>query len=161
MLNLEGAGPLGMKPTAKPSASVSAADYLERPEVTRRDSNSMESRPALKNDVPIHLLSATNQIQKPTLLTKQQIPTKLATLTKSGRDKSARGKASHRTESSGQWKTICHHSSGVFHGYSTCTTVMYNMRVGKTSPACSIRQLSKHRELSDLIIFMLCRCNKR
>lgn len=100
MQNLEGAGQLGIKPTAKPSASVSAADYLERPEVTRRDSNCMEPRPALKNDVPIHLLSATNQIQKPTLLTKQQIPTKLATLTKSGRDKSARGKASHRTESS-------------------------------------------------------------
>ncbi|XP_040273731.1 rho guanine nucleotide exchange factor 18 isoform X1 [Bufo bufo] len=100
MQNLEGAGHLGMKPSAKTSASVSAADYLERPEVTRRDSNSMESRPALKNDVPIHLLSATNQIQKPSLLTKQQIPTKLATLTKSGRDKSGRGKASHRTESS-------------------------------------------------------------
>ncbi|XP_071969996.1 rho guanine nucleotide exchange factor 18 isoform X2 [Engystomops pustulosus] len=98
--NLEVAGHVAPKPTAKPSASMSAADYLEKPEVTRRDSNSMETRPALKNDVPIHLLSATNQIQKPTLLTKQQIPTKLATLTKSGRDKSGRGKASHRTESS-------------------------------------------------------------
>ncbi|CAJ0962025.1 unnamed protein product [Ranitomeya imitator] len=96
MQNLEGAS---MKPTAKSTASVSAADYLERPEVTRRDSTSMEARPALKNEVPIHLLSATNQIQKPTLLTKQQIPTKLATLTKSGRDKSSRGK-SHRTDSS-------------------------------------------------------------
>ncbi|XP_077129657.1 rho guanine nucleotide exchange factor 18 isoform X3 [Ranitomeya variabilis] len=95
MQNLEGAS---MKPTAKSTASVSAADYLERPEVTRRDSTSMDARPALKNDVPIHLLSATNQIQKPTLLTKQQIPTKLATLTKSGRDKSSRGK-SHRTDS--------------------------------------------------------------
>ncbi|XP_056426375.1 rho guanine nucleotide exchange factor 18 [Hyla sarda] len=100
MQNVEGAGQLVMKPAAKTSASVSTADYLERPEVTRRDSNSMDTRPALKNDVPIHLLSATNQIQKPTLLTKQQIPTKLATQTKSGRDKSSRGKASHRTESS-------------------------------------------------------------
>ncbi|XP_073542392.1 rho guanine nucleotide exchange factor 18-like isoform X2 [Phyllobates terribilis] len=97
MQNLEGAG---MKPTTKNTASVSAADYLERPEVSRRDSTSMEARPALKNDVPIHLLSATNQIQKPSLLTKQQIPTKLATLTKSGRDKSSRGKTSHRTDSS-------------------------------------------------------------
>ncbi|XP_075208654.1 rho guanine nucleotide exchange factor 18 [Anomaloglossus baeobatrachus] len=97
MQNLEGAS---MKPTAKNTASMSAADHLERPEVTRRDSTSMDARPALKNDVPIHLLSATNQIQKPTLLTKQQIPTKLATLTKSGRDKASRGKASHRTESS-------------------------------------------------------------
>ncbi|XP_075719304.1 rho guanine nucleotide exchange factor 18 [Rhinoderma darwinii] len=100
MQNLEGAGQLVMKPTAKTSASVSAADYLERPEVTRRDSNAMDARPASKNYVPIHLLSATNQIQKPALHTKQQIPTKLATLTKSGRDKSSRGKASHRTESS-------------------------------------------------------------
>ncbi|XP_069834032.1 rho guanine nucleotide exchange factor 18 isoform X2 [Dendropsophus ebraccatus] len=100
MQNLEGGGQLVMKPTAKPSASVSAADYLERPEVTRRDSNSMETRPTLKKDVPIHLLSATNQIQKQTSLTKQQIPTKLATQIKSGRDKSTRGKASHRSESS-------------------------------------------------------------
>ncbi|KAG9480483.1 hypothetical protein GDO78_012116 [Eleutherodactylus coqui] len=99
MQNLEGAGQLVIKPTAKSSASVSSADYLERPEVTRRDSNSMEIRPTLKNDVPIHLISATNQIQKPSLLTKQQIPTKLATLTKSG-GRSTRGKASHRTESS-------------------------------------------------------------
>ncbi|KAM3938942.1 LOW QUALITY PROTEIN: rho guanine nucleotide exchange factor 18 [Leptodactylus fuscus] len=98
--NLESASPVVMKQTAKSGTPVSSVDYLERPEVTRRDSNSMELRPALKNEVPIHLLSATNQIQKPTLSTKQQIPTKLATLTKSGRDKSTRGKASHRTESS-------------------------------------------------------------
>nr|DBA28591.1 TPA: hypothetical protein GDO54_008920 [Pyxicephalus adspersus] len=100
MQSLEGAGQLVMKPLSKTSASVSAADYLERPEVMRRDSNSTDTRPALKNDVPIHLLSATNQIQKQALPTKQQIPTKLAALSKSGKEKASRGKASHRTDSS-------------------------------------------------------------
>ncbi|CAI9536195.1 unnamed protein product [Staurois parvus] len=99
MQSLEGASQLVMKPLTKTSASVSAADYLERPEVMRRDSSSTDTRPALKNDVPIHLLSATNQIQKQPLLAKQQIPTKLA-LSKSGKEKSGRGKASHRTDSS-------------------------------------------------------------
>ncbi|XP_075060780.1 rho guanine nucleotide exchange factor 18 [Mixophyes fleayi] len=98
--NGEGTSQLVMKPTAKSSASVSAADYLDRPEVTRRDSSATDLRPAMKNDVPIHLLSATNQLQKQALLTKQQIPTKLAALTKSGKEKTGRGKASHRTESS-------------------------------------------------------------
>ncbi|KAM4706790.1 LOW QUALITY PROTEIN: rho guanine nucleotide exchange factor 18 [Discoglossus pictus] len=99
MLNLEGPGQMVMKPTAKATASVSAADYLERPELTRRDSSATECRPTLKNDVPIHLLSATNQIQKQAAV-QQQIPTKLAALTKGGREKSSRGKASHRTDSS-------------------------------------------------------------
>lgn len=90
-----------INPLAKTSASVSAADYLERPEVMRRDSSCTDTRPALKNDVPIHLLSATNQIQKQVLPTKQQIPTKLAALSRSGKEKPGRGKASHRTDSSG------------------------------------------------------------
>lgn len=102
MQSLEGAGQLVMKPSAKTSASVSSADYLERPEVMRRDSSSNDTRPALKNDVPIHLLSATNQIQKQAFPTKQQIPTKLAALSKSGKEKVGRGKASHRTDSSGK-----------------------------------------------------------
>ncbi|PIO27763.1 hypothetical protein AB205_0221680, partial [Aquarana catesbeiana] len=97
--SLEGASHL-MKPLTKTSASVSAADYLERPEVMRRDSSSTDTRPALKNDVPFHLLSAMNQLQKQTLPTKQQIPTKLAALSKSGKEKPGRGKASHRTDSS-------------------------------------------------------------
>ncbi|KAM4807837.1 LOW QUALITY PROTEIN: rho guanine nucleotide exchange factor 18 [Rhinophrynus dorsalis] len=100
VMGLEGHGQLVMKPTAKTSASMSAADYLERPEVSRRDSSGTENRPALKNEVPIHLLSATNQIQKQAALTKQQIPTKLAALTKGSREKPGRGKPSHRTESS-------------------------------------------------------------
>nr|XP_060641729.1 rho guanine nucleotide exchange factor 18 [Anolis sagrei ordinatus] len=53
---------------------------------------------ALKNEVPLHLLSATNQIQKQAAV-QQQIPTKLATFTKSSSSKGPRG-PSHRTDSS-------------------------------------------------------------
>ncbi|KAM9330552.1 rho guanine nucleotide exchange factor 18 [Gastrophryne carolinensis] len=99
MASLEGGSNLVMKPVTT-SLSVSAADYPERPEVIRRDSSSTDVRPTIKNDVPIHLLSATNQIHKQALLAKQQIPTKLAALSRTGKEKSGRGKASHRTESS-------------------------------------------------------------
>ncbi|NXG77039.1 ARHGI factor, partial [Baryphthengus martii] len=90
-------------PASKTSVrvSVSGLDYLERPDLVRRDSTTLESRPvlALKNEVPIHLLSATNQIQKPAAV-QQQIPTKLATFTKGSKEKSGKNKASHRTDSS-------------------------------------------------------------
>ncbi|NWS61977.1 ARHGI factor, partial [Chunga burmeisteri] len=90
-------------PTLKTSVRVSVAgmDYLERPDLVRRDSTTLENRPvlALKNEVPIHLLSATNQIQKPAAV-QQQIPTKLATFTKGSKEKSGKNKASHRTDSS-------------------------------------------------------------
>ncbi|NXF51971.1 ARHGI factor, partial [Oceanites oceanicus] len=81
--------------------SVSGMDYLERPDLARRDSTNLENRPvlALKNEVPIHLLSATNQIQKPAAV-QQQIPTKLATFTKGSKEKGGKNKASHRTDSS-------------------------------------------------------------
>ncbi|NXX47187.1 ARHGI factor, partial [Tricholaema leucomelas] len=81
--------------------SVPGLELLERPELARRDSASLESRPALalKNEVPIHLLSATNQIQKPAAV-QQQIPTKLATFTKGSKEKGGKNKASHRTDSS-------------------------------------------------------------
>ncbi|GAB0200629.1 rho guanine nucleotide exchange factor 18 [Grus japonensis] len=81
--------------------SVSGMDYLERTDLVRRDSTTLENRPvlALKNEVPIHLLSATNQIQKPAAV-QQQIPTKLATFTKGSKEKGGKNKASHRTDSS-------------------------------------------------------------
>uniref|UniRef100_A0A8D2P7I0 Rho guanine nucleotide exchange factor 18 n=1 Tax=Zosterops lateralis melanops TaxID=1220523 RepID=A0A8D2P7I0_ZOSLA len=81
-------------------SSVAGLEYLERPELTRRDSTTLETRPSLKNEVPIHLLSATNQIQKPAAV-QQQIPTKLATFTKGSKEKGGKSKASHRTDSSG------------------------------------------------------------
>ncbi|NXP40926.1 ARHGI factor, partial [Leiothrix lutea] len=80
-------------------SSVAGLEYLERPDLARRDSTTLETRPSLKNEVPIHLLSATNQIQKPAAV-QQQIPTKLATFTKGSKEKGGKSKASHRTDSS-------------------------------------------------------------
>ncbi|NXA89625.1 ARHGI factor, partial [Melanocharis versteri] len=80
-------------------SSVAGLEYLERPDLARRDSTTLENRPSLKNEVPIHLLSATNQIQKPAAV-QQQIPTKLATFTKGSKEKGGKNKASHRTDSS-------------------------------------------------------------
>ncbi|NWY74545.1 ARHGI factor, partial [Erithacus rubecula] len=95
----------GVEPSASASkssvrvSSVAGLEFLERPELVRRDSTSLESRASLKNEVPIHLLSATNQIQKPAAV-QQQIPTKLATFTKGSKEKGGKNKASHRTDSS-------------------------------------------------------------
>ncbi|XP_067417255.1 rho guanine nucleotide exchange factor 18 isoform X2 [Emydura macquarii macquarii] len=102
-LSFNGDGIEGSVPHLKPAgrAPVLGIDYVERPELVRRDSATLENRPvlAMKNDVPIHLLSATNQIQKPAAV-QQQIPTKLATFTKGSREKGGKSKASHRTDSS-------------------------------------------------------------
>ncbi|XP_035315273.1 rho guanine nucleotide exchange factor 18 isoform X1 [Cricetulus griseus] len=73
-------------------------EYIERPEVARWDSVPAESRTA-KSDVPIQLLSATNQIQRQTAV-QQQIPTKLAASTKGGKDKGSKSRGSQRWESS-------------------------------------------------------------
>ncbi|NXC62436.1 ARHGI factor, partial [Aleadryas rufinucha] len=95
----------GVEPSAAGSkssvrvSSVAGLEYLERPDLVRRDSTTLENRPSLKNEVPIHLLSATNQIQKPAAV-QQQIPTKLATFTKGSKEKGGKNKASHRTDSS-------------------------------------------------------------
>ncbi|KAM9265295.1 rho guanine nucleotide exchange factor 18 [Morus bassanus] len=102
-VNFNGEGVEQSPPILKTSVRVSVAgmDYLERPDLVRRDSTTLENRPvlALKNEVPIHLLSATNQIQKPAAV-QQQIPTKLATFTKGSKEKGGKNKASHRTDSS-------------------------------------------------------------
>uniref|UniRef100_A0A8B9EGZ8 Rho guanine nucleotide exchange factor 18 n=1 Tax=Anser cygnoides TaxID=8845 RepID=A0A8B9EGZ8_ANSCY len=103
-ISFNGEGVEPSLPVLKSSArvSISGIDYLERPELVRRDSTTLENRPvlALKNEVPIHLLSATNQIQKPAAV-QQQIPTKLAAFTKGSKEKGGKSKASHRTDSSG------------------------------------------------------------
>lgn len=78
--------------------STTGPEYPERPEVARRDSAPAESRPA-KSDVPIQLLSATNQIQRQAAV-QQQIPTKLAACTKGGKDKGGKSRGSQRSESS-------------------------------------------------------------
>ncbi|XP_052555649.1 rho guanine nucleotide exchange factor 18 isoform X2 [Tympanuchus pallidicinctus] len=102
-VSFNGEGGEPSPPVLKASARVSVCgmDYLERAELLRRDSAALEGRPALalKNEVPIHLLSATNQIQKAAAV-QQQIPTKLAAFTKGSKEKSGKSKASHRTDSS-------------------------------------------------------------
>ncbi|KAJ8792988.1 hypothetical protein J1605_003956 [Eschrichtius robustus] len=99
---LEGPAALAKAPGPRVSLLLSGAgpEYAERPEVTRRDSALAEGRPA-KSDVPIQLLSATNQIQRQAAV-QQQIPTKLAASTKGGKDKGGKSRGSHRSESSEQ-----------------------------------------------------------
>uniref|UniRef100_G3SSL0 PH domain-containing protein n=1 Tax=Loxodonta africana TaxID=9785 RepID=G3SSL0_LOXAF len=77
--------------------SGSGPEYTEHPEGARRDSVPAESRLA-KSDVPIQLLSATNQIQRQAAV-QQQIPTKLATFTKGSKDKGGKSRGSQRSES--------------------------------------------------------------
>uniref|UniRef100_A0A673IB62 Rho/rac guanine nucleotide exchange factor (GEF) 18b n=1 Tax=Sinocyclocheilus rhinocerous TaxID=307959 RepID=A0A673IB62_9TELE len=89
---------LPQKSHLRSSLSVSPADYLERPEVHSRRESSCSTLLA-KTEVPIHLISTTNQLHKQGSV-QQQIPTKLAALSK-GKEKSGKGKSSHRTDSSG------------------------------------------------------------
>ncbi|XP_033256826.1 rho guanine nucleotide exchange factor 18 isoform X2 [Orcinus orca] len=97
---LEGSAALTKAPRPRVSSLLSGAgpEYAERPEVSRRDSTPAEGRP-VKSDVPIQLLSATNQIQRQAAV-QQQIPTKLAASTKGGKDKGGKSRGSHRSESS-------------------------------------------------------------
>ncbi|XP_058394039.1 rho guanine nucleotide exchange factor 18 isoform X2 [Diceros bicornis minor] len=90
-------GPAGLAKAPGPWGSV-LPEYAERPEGARRDSAPTESRPA-KSDVPIQLLSATNQIQRQTAV-QQQIPTKLAASTRGSKDKGGKSRVSQRSESS-------------------------------------------------------------
>ncbi|XP_062968273.1 rho guanine nucleotide exchange factor 18 isoform X2 [Cynocephalus volans] len=95
-------GSLALAKVQGPRASMllpcPGPEYMERPEVARRDSASAESRPA-KSDVPIQLLSTTNQFQRQAAV-QQQIPTKLAASTKGGKDKGGKSRGSQRWESS-------------------------------------------------------------
>ncbi|XP_048198101.1 rho guanine nucleotide exchange factor 18 isoform X1 [Perognathus longimembris pacificus] len=90
-------GPLA--PTKAPGTRMSmllsgaGPECVERPEVARRD-----SAPA-KSDVPIQLLSTTNQTQRQAAV-QQQIPTKLAASIKGGKDKGGKNRGSQRWESS-------------------------------------------------------------
>uniref|UniRef100_A0A3B4Z6U4 Rho/rac guanine nucleotide exchange factor (GEF) 18b n=1 Tax=Stegastes partitus TaxID=144197 RepID=A0A3B4Z6U4_9TELE len=80
--------------------SVSPADYPERPELMLRREAGSSTLP-LKTEVPLHLVSTTNQQHK-LLGVQQQIPTKLAAIN-SGKSKGGKsGKASHRTDSTGK-----------------------------------------------------------
>ncbi|XP_077890964.1 rho guanine nucleotide exchange factor 18 isoform X6 [Ictidomys tridecemlineatus] len=95
-------GPLALAKTPGTRANLllsgAGPEYVERPEVARRDSAPAESRPT-KSDVPIQLLSTTNQIQRQAAV-QQQIPTKLAASTKGSKDKGSKSRGSQRSESS-------------------------------------------------------------
>ncbi|XP_005632985.2 rho guanine nucleotide exchange factor 18 isoform X1 [Canis lupus familiaris] len=97
---LEGPTTLAKAPGPRVSVLLSGSgpEFTERPEVARRDSAPTESRPA-KSDVPIQLLSTTNQIQRQAAV-QQQIPTKLAASTKGGKDKGGKSRGSQRSDSS-------------------------------------------------------------
>lgn len=89
-------------PSHPPSFNGEGLEGPECPEVARRDSTPPENRPA-KSDVPIQLLSATNQIQRQAAV-QQQIPTKLAAFTKGSKDKGGKSRGSQRSESSGEFR---------------------------------------------------------
>lgn len=95
-----GSTDLPPKPLVRGSMSVAQADYPERPEVMVRRETGSSTLP-LKTEVPLHLFSTTNQLHKPVGV-QQQIPTKLAAIN-SGKGKGSKsGKASHRTDSTGE-----------------------------------------------------------
>ncbi|XP_048038677.1 rho guanine nucleotide exchange factor 18 isoform X3 [Megalobrama amblycephala] len=87
---------LPLKSLLRTTLSASPADYPERPEVHSRRESSCNTLPA-KTEVPIHLISTTNQLHKQGSV-QQQIPTKLAALSK-GKERSGKSKSAHRTES--------------------------------------------------------------
>ncbi|XP_051551427.1 rho guanine nucleotide exchange factor 18-like isoform X2 [Myxocyprinus asiaticus] len=96
LLGSAGDQTLPQKSLLRATLSASPADYPERPEVHSRRESSCNTLPA-KTEVPIHLISTTNQLHKQGGV-QQQIPTKLAALSK-GKEKSGKGKCSHRTDS--------------------------------------------------------------
>lgn len=100
LLMSSGSADLPPKPLVRGSMSVAQADYPERPEVIARRETGSSTLP-LKTEVPLHLFSTTNQLHKPVGV-QQQIPTKLAAINSSKGKGSKSGKASHRTDSTGE-----------------------------------------------------------
>ncbi|XP_045146248.1 rho guanine nucleotide exchange factor 18 [Echinops telfairi] len=96
-------GPTAQVPGLRVSGLLPGAgtEYTERPGVARRDSAPAESRLA-KSDVPLQLLSTTNQAQRPAAV-QQQIPTKLAAFTKGSKDKAGKSRGSQRWDSTGSF----------------------------------------------------------
>lgn len=84
---------------------LNAPDVSEAPPKVPPRKESMAALLA-KPELPIQLISTTNQVHKPAAV-QQQIPTKLAALSK-GKDKGPKGKASHkRTNSAGRVHLTC------------------------------------------------------
>ncbi len=95
---MNGGGNLTLPP--KLNVLPSTSDPAEIPPKVPPRKESIGPQPA-KPELPIQLISTTNQVNKPAAV-QQQIPTKLAALSK-GKEKGAKTKGSHqRTHSAGQ-----------------------------------------------------------
>ncbi|XP_058257675.1 rho guanine nucleotide exchange factor 18 isoform X6 [Hemibagrus wyckioides] len=92
---LGNSGTDSIRQTLRPTVSLTPADFSERVDMLSRR-ESATTLPA-KTEVPIHLVSTTNQLHKQGGV-QQQIPTKLATL--KSKDKSSKIKGSLRVDSS-------------------------------------------------------------
>ncbi|XP_040911816.1 rho guanine nucleotide exchange factor 18a isoform X2 [Toxotes jaculatrix] len=79
--------------TPKPSILLTTSDPKEIPPKVPPRKESISPQP-VKSELPIHLISTTNQVHKPPVV-QQQIPTKLATLPK-GKEKGFKSKGSHQ-----------------------------------------------------------------
>lgn len=95
--NGDNSGSDSNRQSLRSTVSLSTADFSERIDLPQRR-ESGTTVPA-KTEVPIHLVSTTNQLHKQGGV-QQQIPTKLATL--KSKDKSSKIKGSQRTDSSGR-----------------------------------------------------------
>lgn len=85
---------------SKPQVVPTNSDPLETPPKVPPRKESISPLP-VKSELPIQLVSTTNQVLKPATV-QQQIPTKLAALSK-GKERGFKGKGSHqRTHSAGQ-----------------------------------------------------------
>ncbi|XP_022077185.2 rho guanine nucleotide exchange factor 18a isoform X2 [Acanthochromis polyacanthus] len=87
---VNGGGTLTPKPNA---VSTNFSDSLEIPPKVPPRKESISPQP-VKPELPIHLISTTNQVHKPAAV-QQQIPTKLAALAK-GKERGFKTKASHQ-----------------------------------------------------------------
>nr|XP_019968023.1 PREDICTED: rho guanine nucleotide exchange factor 18-like isoform X1 [Paralichthys olivaceus]XP_019968031.1 PREDICTED: rho guanine nucleotide exchange factor 18-like isoform X1 [Paralichthys olivaceus]XP_019968038.1 PREDICTED: rho guanine nucleotide exchange factor 18-like isoform X1 [Paralichthys olivaceus]XP_019968046.1 PREDICTED: rho guanine nucleotide exchange factor 18-like isoform X1 [Paralichthys olivaceus] len=87
---LNGSGRVTLTP--KPSILLASSPMEVPPKVPPRKGSINPQ--AAKSELPIHLISTTNQVLKPPVV-QQQIPTKLATLSK-GKDKGSKSKGSHQ-----------------------------------------------------------------
>uniref|UniRef100_A0A3P8U1G7 Rho/rac guanine nucleotide exchange factor (GEF) 18a n=1 Tax=Amphiprion percula TaxID=161767 RepID=A0A3P8U1G7_AMPPE len=87
---VNGGGTLTPKPKAVPT---NFSDSLEIPPKVPPRKESISPQP-VKRELPIHLISTTNQVHNPTAV-QQQIPTKLAALAK-GKEKGFKTKPSHQ-----------------------------------------------------------------
>lgn len=96
---VNGGGSLTLPP--KLHVSPATSDPVEIPPKVPPRKESISPQPP-KPELPIQLISTTNQVHKPAAV-QQQIPTKLAALSTKGKEKGFKTKGSHqRTHSAGQ-----------------------------------------------------------